>query len=200
MDFADRLFALANGLPISEEPAQHLASDAPSAFEKFHEQIVLDHYLGKRYQPAVEEIPALEKIFAPRDYRDDGRAITPHPSGDLAKRFTPSTTTTEFLDDAVVRNRATEDGQGIRHFACILRPVPDNCREQGDYHHLSQSEIGGEKRISQHLSAFRQKSTKATSELPTTRPRIVGSAIVHIFRTIMTRTHDPHLWYETRAV
>ena len=37
-------------------------------------------------------------------------------------------TTTEFLDDAVVRNRATEDGQGIRHFGCILRPVPDNCR------------------------------------------------------------------------
>ena len=100
MDFADRLFALANGLPISEEPAQHLASDAPSAFEKFHEQIVLDHYLGKRSQPA-DEIPAalFEKIFAPRDFRDDGRAITPIAGGDLHKRFTPTTTTTTSDDE-----------------------------------------------------------------------------------------------------
>jgi hypothetical protein len=91
MEFADRLFALCNGLPVPEEPVEHFASDKPSAFEKFHEQIVLDHYMGKRSQPAVEEIPSglMEKIFAPRDYRDDGRAITPHSSGDLAKRFTP---------------------------------------------------------------------------------------------------------------
>ena len=40
----------------------------------------------------------------------------------------PHSTAADFLDDAVVRNRATEDGQGIRHFGCILRPVPDNCR------------------------------------------------------------------------
>ena len=35
---------------------------------------------------------------------------------------------TELFDDAVVGNRAAEDGWGISHFVCILRPLPDRCR------------------------------------------------------------------------
>jgi hypothetical protein len=28
-------------------------------------------------------------------------------------------------------NVTAEDRSGIGHFGCILRPLPDNCREQG---------------------------------------------------------------------
>ncbi len=40
------------------------------------------------------------------------------------------TTATEFFQDAVMREGPAKDGKGIRHFVCILRLSPDNCREQ----------------------------------------------------------------------
>jgi hypothetical protein len=39
--------------------------------------------------------------------------------------------TAEFFYDAIVGNHTPEDGREVSHFAGILRPLPDNCREQG---------------------------------------------------------------------
>ena len=41
------------------------------------------------------------------------------------------TAAAQFFNDAVVGNRVAENRCGVSHFACILRLVPDNCREQG---------------------------------------------------------------------
>jgi hypothetical protein len=116
MDFRDKLFALANGLPVSEEPEQHLASDAPSPMEKFRESMALDHAMGKRPVPGEDyEIPVLEKLLAKRDVRECqpipmhagdfakrfGEPITPRAPGDLAKRFTPATDADEDEEELV---------------------------------------------------------------------------------------------------
>ena len=48
MEFRDRLFALIHGLPVADEPVTHLKSgpSEPGAFEKFREQMELDHLMG----------------------------------------------------------------------------------------------------------------------------------------------------------
>jgi hypothetical protein len=87
--FEDRLFALIHGLPVADEPEGHLESgpSEPGAFQKFHEQVVFDHAMGKSSSLAAADVPALDKLLAPRDSRDFGQPIMPAPGGDLAKRF-----------------------------------------------------------------------------------------------------------------
>jgi len=87
--FEDKLFALIHGLPVADEPEGHLESgpSEPGAFQKFHEQIIFDHAMGRKTSAPAVEILALEKILAPRDSRDFGQPITPAPGGDLEKRF-----------------------------------------------------------------------------------------------------------------
>jgi hypothetical protein len=117
--FEDKLFALIHGLPVADEPITHLASgpSEPGAFQKFHEQIVFDHLMGKRSEPVRDEIPDIvQKILAPRDCRDNprdeisalaklfdvpGERIMPVGSGDLAKRFTSTTDNSDDSDEEV---------------------------------------------------------------------------------------------------
>ena len=49
--------------------------------------------------------------------------------------------TTQFFNDAVVGDGSAEDERGVSHLACILRPRPDNCREQGLSPPISQCDI-----------------------------------------------------------
>jgi hypothetical protein len=110
--FEDKLFALIHGLPVANEPITHLASgpSEPGAFQKFHEQIVFDHLMGKRSEP-VEEIPAfLQKLMQPRDSREQlGPAITLR-SGDFAKRFGEPITPARGGDLA---KRASDDSRKV---------------------------------------------------------------------------------------
>jgi hypothetical protein len=103
MEFTDKLFALIHGLPVADEPMAHLESgpSEPGAFQKFHEQVVFDHAMGKSSSPAAADVPALEKFLAPRDSRDFGEPIMPRSGGDLAKRFT-ATIDTDESDEEVI--------------------------------------------------------------------------------------------------
>jgi hypothetical protein len=87
--FEDRLFACIHNLPVADEPVAHLESgpSEPGAFQKFHEQVVLDHAMGKSSSPAAADVPALEKLLAPRDSRDFSEPM-PRSGDGLAKRFT----------------------------------------------------------------------------------------------------------------
>lgn len=104
MEFAERLFLLIHGLPVPEEPAQHLRSDEPGPMQKFIEKLQFDHAMGKRPVAGedYEVRELLTKFLAPRDSRDEfgptitirpgdfekrfGEVITPQPGGDLGKR------------------------------------------------------------------------------------------------------------------
>jgi hypothetical protein len=75
--FEDKLFALIHGLPVADEPIAHLESgpSEPGAFQKFHEQRIFEAHMGGAL-PAAADVPALEKLLAPRDSRL-GAAIMP---------------------------------------------------------------------------------------------------------------------------
>jgi hypothetical protein len=57
-----------------------------------------------------------------------------------------------------------------------------------DYHHLSQFEIDGAKRISQHYPSFRQDLLRTASELPTNRPESLELG-VHLLHPLPRRLH-----------
>ena len=91
--FEDKLFALIHGLPVAVEPVAQSGPSQPGAFQKFHEQRVFEAHMGGGSSPAAADVPALEKILAPRDSCDFSEPMPR--SGELAKRFTATIETDE---------------------------------------------------------------------------------------------------------
>lgn len=71
MEFAERLFLLVNGLPVPEEPAQHLASgpSEPGAMARFDEQMRFNHAMGKTAEP-IDVYLIAEQLTKAREFRE----------------------------------------------------------------------------------------------------------------------------------
>jgi hypothetical protein len=76
LEYRDKLFALIHGLPVPEEPEQHLdcGPSAPHPMEKFWETMAFERAMGKSSNSTGSDVAVsalMEKILAPRDSRDN---------------------------------------------------------------------------------------------------------------------------------